>query len=73
MVFDLRGFHRGLTLFDSILVVVNRFTNMAHFIPSNKLISGEKTVELFFDHVFHYHGLFEDIVFYCEPQFASKF
>jgi hypothetical protein len=46
---------------------------MVHFTPCNKSITGEKTTKLFLDHVFHYHGLLENIVFNFGPQFAPKF
>jgi hypothetical protein len=59
--------------FDSILVVVDHLTKMAHFIPCNKSITSEKIVKLVIDRVFCYHGLLEDIVFYRGPQFAAKF
>jgi len=49
--------------FDSILVVVDRLTKMVHFIPCNKTITNKKTTKLFFNHVFWYHGLLENIVF----------
>jgi len=49
--------------FDSILVVVDRSTKMVHFIPCNKTITNKKTTKLFFNHVFWYHGPFENIVF----------
>ncbi len=57
---------------DSILVVVDRFKKMVHFIPCNKSITGEKTTKLFLNHVFCYNGFPEDNVFYHELQFASK-
>jgi hypothetical protein len=56
-IMDLPGFNS----FDSILMMVDRFTKIAHFIPYNKSITGKKTVRLFFDHVLRYHGLLEDI------------
>jgi hypothetical protein len=59
--------------FVSILVVVNRFTKMVHFIPCNKSIIVKKTTKLFLDHVFCYHGLLENNIFYRGPQFAYKF
>jgi hypothetical protein len=59
--------------FDSILVVVDCVTRMAHFIPCNKSLTGEKTIKLFLDHVFRYHGFSKDIIFNRAPQFASKF
>jgi hypothetical protein len=59
--------------FDSILMVVDRLKKMAHFIPCNKLIIGEKLTKLFLDHVFWYHGLPKYIIFDHGFQFASKF
>ncbi len=59
--------------FDSILLVVDHLTKMAHFILYKKSIIGQKTTKLFLDHVFHYHGFLENIVSNHGPQFASKF
>ncbi len=59
--------------FESILVVVDCFMKMVHFIPCNKSIVGEKIIILFLDHVFRYHGFLEDIISDHRPQFASKF
>ncbi len=53
----------GSNSFDSILLVVDHLTKMAHFIHFNKSIIDEKTTNLFLDHVFHYHGLLENIVY----------
>jgi len=33
---------------------------MDHFIPCTKTITSKGTTKLFLDHVFQYHGLFED-------------
>ncbi len=52
--------------FYSILVVVDCFTQMVHFIPCNKSITSEMTTKLFLHHVFHYHGFPKVIIFYCE-------
>jgi len=49
--------------FDSILVAVDRFTKMAHFISCNKSITNEKIAKLFIDHVFRCHGLIQNIIF----------
>jgi len=59
--------------FDSILVVVDCLMKMAHLIPYNKRITGEKTTKLFLDHVFCYHGFPKDIISNHGPRFASKF
>ena len=59
--------------FDSILVVVDRLTKMAHFIPCKKTSSSEDTARLFLDNVYRYHGLPDDIVSDRGTQFVSKF
>jgi hypothetical protein len=61
------------SFYDSILVVVDCLTKMFHFIPYTKIIIGEGTSKLFFNHVFWYHGLLKDIIVHCGPQFAFKF
>jgi transposase InsO family protein len=58
---------------DSILVVVDRFTKMAHFTPCSKSITAEETVQLILDKTVRLHGLPEEIVSDRGPQFASKF
>ncbi len=59
--------------YDSILVVVDHLTKMVHFIMCTKTIINERTTKLFFDHVFQYHGLPENIIFDHGHQFVSKF
>jgi hypothetical protein len=48
--------------YNSILVVVDYFTKMAHFIPFKKTIIGKKITKLFFYHVFQYHYLLKDFL-----------
>jgi hypothetical protein len=59
--------------FDSIFVVVDRLTKMAHFIPCKKTSSSEDTARFFLDNVYRYHGLPDDIVSDRGTQFVSKF
>jgi len=58
---------------NSILVVVDRFTKMAHFTPCSKSITVEETAQLILDGIVRLHGLPEEIVSDKGPQFASKF
>jgi hypothetical protein len=58
---------------DSILVVVDRFTEMAHFIPCSKAISGVATANLIVENVVRLHGLPDDIVSDRGPPFISHF
>jgi transposase InsO family protein len=58
---------------NSILVMVDRFTKMAHFTPCSKSIMIEETTQLILDGIVRLHGLPEEIVSDRGPQFASKF
>jgi hypothetical protein len=59
--------------FDVIMVVVNRFNTMAHFIPTKESATVQEMGRLFFTHVFKHHGLPKDIVLDRDPKFISKF
>lgn len=59
--------------FDSILVVVDRFSKMSHLIPCNETIDAPQTVDLLMKNVFKLHGLPMDMVSDRGPQFTSKF
>jgi hypothetical protein len=58
---------------NSILVVVDRLTKMAHFNPCSKSITTEEIAQLILDGIVRLHGLPEEIVSDRSPQFASKF
>ena len=58
---------------DFILVVVDRFTKMVHFIPCSKAISGLETTNLVFANVVGLHGLPDDIISDCGAPFVSHF
>src|SRR6202165_392033 len=57
---------------DAIYVRVDRFTKMAHFIPTTVQVTAEETAHLYLRHVFKHHGLPLDIVSDCGPQFTSR-
>ena len=59
--------------FDSILVVVDRFTKMAHFIPTTTSVTSEGIARLFYEHVFSKHGTPTDIVSDRGSTFTSDF
>jgi hypothetical protein len=58
---------------DMILIVVDRLTKMAHFIPTISNVTSKETAELFLEHVFRYHGLPENIVSDRNPKFMARF
>jgi hypothetical protein len=47
---------------NSILVVVNRLTKMAHFTPCSKSMMAKKTTQSILDGIVRLHGLPEEIV-----------
>jgi len=57
--------------YDSILVVCDRLTKMAHFIPTTEKTSAEGLAVLFWDHVWKLHGLPESIISNRGAQFAA--
>jgi hypothetical protein len=59
--------------FDAIMVVVDQFSKMAHFIPTKDEATTQETMRLFFSHFFKHHGLPKDIVSDRDPKFTSKF
>jgi hypothetical protein len=58
---------------DMILIVVDRLTKMAHFIPTKMEVTAKGTAELFLRFVFQYHGLPDSIVSDRDPKFTSRF
>jgi hypothetical protein len=59
--------------YDTILVVVDRFTKMTHLVPTNKELSSLGTAKIFRDHVFRHHGLPKKVISDRGTQFVSKF
>uniref|UniRef100_A0A803TGS2 Gypsy retrotransposon integrase-like protein 1 n=1 Tax=Anolis carolinensis TaxID=28377 RepID=A0A803TGS2_ANOCA len=59
--------------FTTILVVVDLFTKMAHFIPCDGLPTAKETADLFLQHVFRLHGLPKSLVTDRGSQFTSRF
>jgi hypothetical protein len=59
--------------FNSIFVCVDRFTKMAHFIPTNSDVTAEQAASLYLQNVFRLHGLPGDIVSDRGQQFTSRF
>jgi len=57
--------------YDAILVVVDRFTKMGHFIPTTERTSTEGLARLFRDNIWKLHGLLDSIILDRGPQFAA--
>ncbi len=71
------GFHHKFPmfqiLFDSIFLVIDWLTKVAHFIPTIKTMASEGAKKKFFNNIYKYHGFPLDIVSYCGFQFISTF
>ena len=57
--------------YDSILVVVDRFTKMAYFVPTTEKTTAKGLARLFRDNVWRLHGLPKSIISDRGPQFVA--
>ncbi|KAJ1299605.1 hypothetical protein OPQ81_003785 [Rhizoctonia solani] len=59
--------------YDSVLVVVHRFSKMVHFIPCKETVTAEDVAQLFLQHVWKVHGAPKRTVSDRGSTFNSKF
>ncbi len=59
--------------FDSIFVIVDRFTKMAYFIPTVKEATADDIATLFIQHIVAQHGTPDDIISDRDTRFTSRF
>jgi hypothetical protein len=67
------GLARTQAGYDSIWVIVDRLTKVAHFIHVKMTYSGAKLVELYMSQIVCLHGVPKKIVSDRGSQFTSKF
>jgi hypothetical protein len=67
------GLPRTQSGYDSIWVIVDRLTKVAHFIPVKNTYSGPQLAELYMSRIVCLHGVPKKIVFDRGTQFTSKF
>jgi len=59
--------------YNAILVIVDRFSKMAHFIPTTNEVNASETADLFLNNIYRLHGLPSDIVSDRGTIFTSNF
>lgn len=59
--------------YDAVLVVVDRLTKMAHFLPSTTTVTALQLAQLYITNIFKLHGTPMDIVSDRGSEFVSKF
>jgi hypothetical protein len=67
------GLTRTQSGYDSIWVIVDRLTKVAHFIPIKITYSGPQLAEMYMSRIVCLHGVSKKIVFDRGTQFTSKF
>src|SRR5258708_20474118 len=63
---DLKGYN-------AILVVVDHLSKQIHTIPTVTSLDSPGVAQLFLKHVWHHHGLLEEVISDCRPAFISNF
>ncbi|GJP58391.1 hypothetical protein CLOP_g23643, partial [Closterium sp. NIES-67] len=58
---------------DAILVVIDKFFKMGHFIPTHTTARTEETAQLFVRHIISQHGIPTTLISDRDPKFTSKF
>ena len=57
---------------NAILVMVDKYTNFAHFVPLKHLFTAATVARLFMDHLYRLHGLPKSIISDRDRIFTSR-
>ena len=58
---------------DSLFVIVDKFSKMAHYVPTVKTVTAPDLAKLFMDNIFRLHGPPKTIISDRDPKFTSRF
>ena len=58
---------------DSIWVIVDRLTKVAHFVPVKAIYRGDKLAQLYIDNILRLHGIPSQIMFDRGTHFMARF
>ena len=61
------------TVYDFILVVINRFTKMTHYVSITKTIFAKNLTEIFMKKIIKFHDIFASVIIDRNTIFTSKF
>ena len=64
---------RTMRQHDSIMVMVNGLSNVAHFIPMNATYSSSEVAHVFIREIMRLHGVLKNIVENKDANFTAKF
>src|SRR5258705_6950474 len=59
--------------YNAVLVVVDCLSKQIHAIPTVTYLDSTGVARLFLEHVWHHHGLLEEVISDCRPAFVSNF
>ena len=67
------GLQRTVRQQDSIMVVVNKLSKVAHFIPVKTTYSASEVAQVFIKETLRLHGFLKNIISNKDAKFTSKF
>src|SRR5258707_114632 len=59
--------------YNAVLMVVDRLSKRIHAVPTVTSLDSAGVTQLFLEHVWHHHGLPEEVISDCGPAFMSNF